>query len=283
MTPQDRTLIARLCAERAGLKVDPDKTYLLENRLGPVARREGFGSVHEFACAMRDRDEDRLIWAAVEAMSPAETAFFREPQAFAAIVGDLLPELVRRRPGATLRLWAASCGTGQEVYSLAMALEESAPAGVSLEVFGSDLCERRLEKAQAGVYSQFEVQRGLSAQRLVRHFDGLEEGFALSPRIRQMVRWRRVNLLEDLSRLGQFDLVLCRNLMGYLLDDARARVLANLEGALAPGGWLVLGANEAAPGLATTGLAAPGLANTGVAASPGPGFHSRATNSRAAA
>ncbi len=249
MTPQDRELVARLCADRAGLRVDPDKAYMLENRLAPVARREGFGSVHEFLVAVRDRDEDRLIWAAVEAMSPAETAFFRDPATFERIVGEILPDLARRREGATLRLWAAACGAGQEVYSLAMALEERSPPGVTIEVFGSDLCERRLEKAQAGVYSQFEVQRGLSAQRLVRHFEGLDEGFALSPRVRQAVRWRRVNLMGDLTRLGQFDLVLCRNALGYLLDDARARVLANLEGALAPGGWLVLGETETAAGL----------------------------------
>ena len=140
MTPQDRDLIARLCGERAGLKVDPDKVYLLENRLGPVARREGFGSLHEFISAVRDRDEDRLIWAAVEAMSPAETAFFSDPKTFEAIVGEVLPELARRAEGRPLRLWAAACGTGQEVYSLAMALDEATPAGVTLDVFGSDLC-----------------------------------------------------------------------------------------------------------------------------------------------
>lgn len=261
--------MARLCAERAGLKVDPEKTYLLENRLGPVARREGFGSVHEFVCAVRDRDEERLIWAAVEAMSPADTAFFREPTTYESLIGQLLPELALRRQGQALRIWAAASGTGQEAYSLAMALAESAPSGVSLELFASDLCERRLEKAQAGVYSQFEVQRGLSAHRLVRHFESLDESFALSPRVRQMVRWRRVNLLDDLSRLGQFDLVLWRNQMGYLLDDARMRVLANLEGALAPGGWLVLGANERAPALA----AAPGR----------PGFFGKIAPARAVA
>lgn len=269
MTPQDRGFVARLCADRAGLKVDAEKVYLLENRLGPVARREGFASVHEFVCAVRDRDEERLIWAMVEAMSPAETAFFREPKVFDEIVSQILPDLARRREGGSLRLWAASCGTGQEVYSLAMALEESAPAGVTVDVFASDLCERRLEKAQAGVYSQFEVQRGLSARRLVRHFEGLEEGFVLSPRVRQRVRWRRVNLTEDLSRLGQFDLVLCRNLMGYLLEDARARVTANLERSLAPGGWLVLGSGEQA------------AAMTGAAGHPG--FFSRAVTGHAAA
>jgi chemotaxis protein methyltransferase CheR len=269
VTPQDRALVARLCAERAGLRVDPDRVYLLENRLGPVARREGFGSVHEFMCAVRDRDEDRLIWAAVEAMSPAESAFFRDPQAFGCMVAEVLPAIARRREGATLRIWAASCGTGQEVYSVAMALEETAPAGVSLEIFASDLCERRLEKAQAGIYSQFEVQRGLSAHRLVRHFEGLEDGFVLSPRIRQAVRWRRANLMEDLTRFGQFDLVVCRNLMSHLTDEARPRVVANLGGALAPGGWLVLGVNESAPEL----TAAPGH----------PGFHNRGTAARAAA
>jgi chemotaxis protein methyltransferase CheR len=269
VTPQDRELIARLCGERAGLNIDPDKSYLLENRLGPVARREGFASVHDFVCAVRDRDEERLIWAAVEAMTPAETAFFRDPGTFEAIVDEVLPELARRREGGTLRLWSAACGTGQEVYSLAMALDEAAPAGVTFEVFGSDLCDRRLEKAQAGVYSQFEVQRGLSAQRLVRHFESREDSFVLSPRVRQMVRWRRINLMEDVSRrLGQFDLVVCRNLMGYLRADARPRLLANLEGALAPGGCLVLGADEASAGL--------------VPAAGRPGFFGRSGQARAA-
>jgi chemotaxis protein methyltransferase CheR len=269
VTPQDGELVARLCGDRAGLRIDPEKSYLLENRLGPVARREGFGSVHEFLCAVRDRDEERLIWAAVEAMSPAETAFFRDPRVFETLVGEVLPELARAREGGTLRLWAAACGTGQEVYSLAMALEEAAPVGVALEIIGSDLCERRLEKAQAGIYSQFEVQRGLSAQRLVRHFEGLEDGFVLSPRVRQAVRWRRVNLMEDLGRLGQFDLILCRNQMAYLREEARPRILANVEGALAPGGRLVLGAHETSPSL--------------TALPDRPGFFGRPGKARAAA
>ncbi len=269
MTPQDCRLIARLCADRAGLRVDPEKAYLLENRLGPVARREGFASVHDFVCAVRDRDEDRLIWAAVEAMSPAETSFFRDPTSFKRMVGEALPDLAKRRKAGALRIWAAASGTGQEVYSLAMALEESAPAGASLEIFGSDLCERRLEKAQAGIYSQFEVQRGLSARRLVQHFVGSQDDFALSPRVRQAVRWRRVNLLDDLSRLGQFDLILYRHQTGHLLEDARHRVLENLQGALSPGGYLVLGETEAAPGL----TALPGR----------PGFYGRSPPAQAVA
>ena len=249
MTPQDREFVAQQCGARAGLRVDPEKDYLLENRLAPLARREGFASVHDLISAIRHRDDDRLAWRMVEAMSPAETAFFRDPGAFDLIVDELLPDLAMRHEGGALRIWAAACGTGQEVYSLAMALDEHAPAGVTVEVFASDLCERRLEKAQAGVYSQFEVQRGLSARRLVRHFEGRDDNFTLSPRVRQMVRWRRVNLMDDLTRLGQFDLVICRNLLGSLLEEARARVLGNLEQTLKPSGWLVLGAAETAPGL----------------------------------
>jgi chemotaxis protein methyltransferase CheR len=262
-------LVTRLCAERAGLRIDPEKHYLAENRLAPVARREGFSSIEEFLGAVRDRDEERLIWALVEAMSPSETSFFRDPETFELIAQKVLPELARRGEGRPLRLWAASCGTGQEVYSLAMLLAEQSSVGATFELTGSDLCERRLEKAQSGLYSQFEVQRGLSAHRLVRHFENAEEGFALSPRIRSSVRWRRVNLIEDVSRMGRFDLVLCRGLTPQLTDAARERALANLVSALAPGGVLALGPAEAAPGL----VAAPGLA----------GFQMRAEDRRVAA
>jgi len=266
---REMQLVARLCAERAGLRIDPEKHYLVENRLAPVARREGFSSIEEFLGAVRDRDEERLIWALVEAMSPSETSFFREPETFELIAQKVLPDLARRSEGRPLRVWAAACGTGQEVYSLAMLLSEQPAAGSTFELTGSDLCERRLEKAQSGLYSQFEVQRGLSAHRLVRHFENAEEGFALSPRIRSSVRWRRVNLVEDVGRMGRFDLVLCRGLTPHLTDAARERALANLVSALAPGGVLALGPDETAPGL----VAAPGLA----------GFQMRAEDRRAAA
>ncbi|WP_309606567.1 protein-glutamate O-methyltransferase CheR [Phenylobacterium sp.] len=249
MTPQDRDLVARLCGERAGLRIEPEKSYLLENRLGPVARREGFASVHELVCAVRDRGEERLIWAAVEAMSPVETAFFRDPAVFELILAQVLAGSAGRSEDRPIRIWAASAGAGQEAYSLAMLLAEAGPGGGRVEIFASDLSEHRLEKAQRGLYSQFEVQRGLSARRLVRHFEAAEEGFAISPRVRATVRWQRANLIEDLGRLGRFDLVLCRNLLNCLHGPARERVLSNLAAALRPGGCLVLGAAEAAPGL----------------------------------
>jgi chemotaxis protein methyltransferase CheR len=242
-------MVAALCADRAGLRVDPAKEYLLENRLGPVARREGFGALGEMLQALRDRGDERLVWAVIEAMSPAETAFFRDPQTFD-VVAQAIEELARRRGGQTLRVWVAACGAGQEVYSLAMLLDEQAPAGMTVDLCASDLSERRLEKARSGIYSQFEVQRGLSAGRLVRHFEKQDDAFVLAQRIRQAVRWRRVNLMEDLSLLGQFDLVFCRNVLGAMLDSARAQVLGALSQTLAEGGYLVTGLGDSVPGLA---------------------------------
>jgi chemotaxis protein methyltransferase CheR len=241
-------MVAALCADRAGLRVDPGKEYLLENRLGPVARREGFGALGDMLQTLRDRGDERLVWAVIEAMSPAETAFFRDPQTFE-VVGRAFEDLARRRGGQTLRIWVAACGAGQEVYSLAMLLDEHAQPGVTVDLCASDLSERRLEKARSGIYSQFEVQRGLSAGRLVRHFEKQDDAFVLIQRIRQTVRWRRVNLMEELSLLGRFDLVFCRNVLGAMLDGARTQVLGNLSQTLAVGGYLVTGLGDSVPGL----------------------------------
>jgi chemotaxis protein methyltransferase CheR len=266
--PADLDLVARVCAQRTGLLVDPEKAFVAENRLAPIARREGFASIEELIATIRHRDEDRLVWAVVEAMWPSETSFFRDPEVFELLSEKVLPELGRAGRTRSLRLWAAACGGGQEVYSLAMLMAEQ-PTPPPFELFGSDLCDRRLEKAQAGVYSQFEVQRGLSAHRLVRHFEAAEGGFALSPRLRKTIRWRRANLTEDLGRLGQLDLVLCRNLMAALTPEARARAMANLTAAVAPGGFLVMGRDEQVEGLTPVA----GL----------PGFFTRPPSQRAAA
>lgn len=245
ISPMDRAYLAALCLARAGLKVDPEKPYLIESRLAPVARREGFLSPADLIGALRTRKDERLSWAAVEAMAMPEPEFFRDRAVFDRLATEILPDLVARRGGEPVRIWSTACGTGQEIYSLAMMLADSPRLKATWELFGSDLSERSLEKAQAGLYSQFEVQRGLPARTLVRHFEKRGEAFVLSPRIRQMVRWRRVNLLDDLSRFGQFDLLLCRNLLGNLAPEAQVRVRAALASALAPGGRLVLGLRDA--------------------------------------
>jgi chemotaxis protein methyltransferase CheR len=255
MTPRERDYVAGLCATLAGLNVETERGYLLETRLGALARREGYGSVSELARAVRDRGEERLIWATVEAMAPAQTAFFRDPEVFARI-GDELEALAAR---GTVRVWSAACGSGQEIYSIAMLLEERGVEGV--ELFASDIAERQLEKARAGLYSLFEAQQGLSARRLVRHFVNSDDNFLLDPEIRRQVTWRRLNLMDAAPGVGSFDLILCRHVLGSLLPQARDRVIANLSGALRPGGRLVLSVSEtlsAASGLAPV-AGAPGV------------------------
>lgn len=240
---QDRAFLAALCLTRAGLKIDAEKTYLIESRLAPLARRECFSSSEAFIDALRHGVDDRLVWAAVEAMALPESEFFRDHHIFAQLAEDVVPALARARGGEPVRIWSAACGAGQEIYSLAMLLADTAGVG-KVELFASDLSERSLEKAQSGRYSQFEVQRGLPARMLVRHFEKDGESFVLSPRVRQMVRWRRVNLMDDISRLGQFDLILCRNVLPQLAPEAGVRLLEQLGATLAPGGGLVLGQND---------------------------------------
>lgn len=242
----DLAFISNLCLARAGLKVDAEKHYLIESRLAPLARRECFSSTEAFIDALRHGVDDRLAWAAVEAMALPESEFFRDHQVFAQLAEEVIPALARARGGEPVRIWSAGCGAGQEVYSLAMLLADTPSLGGKIELFASDLSERSLEKAQSGRYSQFEVQRGLPARMLVRHFEKDGESFALSPRVRQMVRWRRVNLMDDLTRVGQFDLILCRTALGQLAPESGARVLDALRLALAPGGFLVLGQNDSA-------------------------------------
>ena len=251
MTPEDIQLIVALCKQRAGLKIDPTKTYLIESRLGPLARRESYGSVSELIAGLRARREEPLIWALVEAMTSSETAFFRDRAPFAQFRDEILPTLSRMRGPEPIRIWSAGCATGQEAYSLAMIAEagQGLETGTRIEIYGSDISERCIEKAQAGLYNQFEVQRGLPIRLLVDHFEKLEDNWRLSPRIRQRVRWRRLNLAGDLSGVGRFDVIFCRNVLCGLDEAARPRVLEGLAAALPADGFLVLGEDESPLGL----------------------------------
>ena len=252
MTPEDHAFMAGLCAERAGLAIDPAKAYLIESRLGPVARREGFGSIAELVEVVRSRPEERLTAACVEAMAPSETRFFRDRAVFEHLWREVVPDLARRRADGVVRIWSAGCAAGQEIYSLAM-LQAESPAPGKVELFASDLSERLLDRARAGVYTSFEVQRGLAARQLVRHFENRDEHFQVAKRVRQDVRWRQVNLLDDLAPMGAFDVVLCRYVLGGLTSGARTSVSAKLAGVVAADGVLVLGQDEA---VAAEGFAA---------------------------
>ena len=187
MTPDDITLLVSLCRVRAGLRVAPDKTYLIESRLNPVARRERYASIGDMLAAVKARREDALAWTIVEAMAAGEGAFFADKGAFDLLKAQILPALARARGGRPLRIWSAACGAGQEVYSLAMMADAMAEAGVKIELAASDLAERMLEKAQSGLYTQFEVQRGLPVRLLAANFEKEGDLWRIAARIRAMV------------------------------------------------------------------------------------------------
>jgi chemotaxis protein methyltransferase CheR len=251
MRPEDVETVRSLVHARSGVVIDPGKTYQIETRLAPVARRAGFASLPELVQAIRAQRDAKLMWAATEALTSGETCFFRDRIPFAQFREEMLPELVARRGERPIRIWSAACAAGQEPYSLAMIIDDERAKlqDAKIELFGSDISERALEKAQSGLYTQFEVQRGLPIRLLVRHFDKADEMWALAPRLRQMVRWRRINLLADLRGLGQFDVIFCRNVISGFDGPTRRRVLDQLARALPADGRLVLGFDETVSGV----------------------------------
>jgi chemotaxis protein methyltransferase CheR len=256
MTREDMELLAGLVRAGAGLMLQPDQAYLTETRLAGVAHAEQAPGVDGLLRALRSRPSDGLVGAVVEALANHETVFFRDRTVFDSLRKDVLPRLAAARPGGAVRVWSAACATGQEPYSLAM-LAADLP-GLQLDLCASDLSERCLEKARAGLYTHFEVQRGLPITQLLRWFEKTDEAWRVRPELRQMVRWRRFNLLEDMAPLGRFDLILCRNVLSHMTPDGRRDVLERLARALARDGVLVLGAAELVSEAPDVFEAAPG-------------------------
>jgi chemotaxis protein methyltransferase CheR len=243
----DFQFVAREAKARTGLMLTPDKAHLLEMRLTPIARREGFLSVPELITTARARQDDRLLWMIADTLTINETSFFRDRATFTMLRDQLLPSLARvRGAGRALRLLCAGCSTGQEPYSIAMTLDDmrAGGRGVDCEIVAIDVSERILEKARSGLYSQFEVQRGLPISLLVRHFEKAGDMWRASDRVRAAVKFQKANLLGDLAALGRFDVILCRNVLIYFDEETRAAALARLSGALEPDGYLILGAAE---------------------------------------
>jgi chemotaxis protein methyltransferase CheR len=251
---QEILYVAAEAYKRSGLVLSADKGYLLESRLAPLARAEGYASIEALISAARREGSDRLLWAITEALATHETFFFRDNTPFDLFKQDILPVLSRARGNSgVLRIWCAACSSGQEPYSLAMILEEERArlGGLRVEIVATDMAPRVLEKAKAGVYSQFEVQRGLAIQRLVTHFDQNGDQWRIKPNIRQMVNFQKQNLLESFGSLGTFDVVFCRNVLIYFDADSKRKVLTRLSQQTATDGYLVMGAAETVVGLST--------------------------------
>ena len=252
MTPGDYDFLRKLLKERSGLVLTGDKQYLVESRLLPVSRRAGVAGLTGLIEKIRRPGNEQLVVEVVEAMATNESLFFRDKIPFEHFRETILPALLRLRAGRRrIRIWCAAASTGQEPYSLAMALKEMGPAlaGWRTEILATDFSLDVLEKAKAGIYSQFEVQRGLPIQMLVKYFTQIGDMWQVAPEIRAMVQFRPFNLLNDCAALGVFDVVFCRNVLIYFDAATKTEVLNRVARVIAADGYLVLGAAESVLGL----------------------------------
>jgi chemotaxis protein methyltransferase CheR len=251
VTPQDYEFLRKLLKERSGLDLSADKQYLVESRLVPLARKAGLGGIPDLVARMKAGDVPITI-DVVEAMTTNETFFFRDKIPFDHLRDTILPALTQARANRrTLRIWSAACSTGQEPYSIAMCLKEKASmlAGWRIEIVGTDLSQEVLEKSKAGIYSQFEVQRGLPIQLLVKYFAQIGEMWQLNTDVRSMVQYRQLNLLHDFSSLGKFDVIFCRNVLIYFDQETKAAIFERIAKVLDADGMLMLGAAESVVGI----------------------------------
>ena len=252
MTGADYEFIRKLLKQRSGLMLSAEKQYLVESRLMPVARRNGIADLSELTRKLRRGTDSALTTEVVEAMTTNETFFFRDRIPFEHFRTFIMPALMQARARyKRIRIWCAAASTGQEPYSLAMAIKEMGAAldGFKIEILATDLSTEVLQKARAGSYSQFEVQRGLPIQLLVKYFTQAADNWQIAADICSMVQFRSVNLLDDFSRLGQFDLVVCRNVLIYFDQPTKSDVLDRMARVVAPDGFLILGAAETTIGL----------------------------------
>lgn len=250
MTPSDYDFLRKLLKERSGLDLSTDKQYLVESRLIPLARRAGLPGIAELVAKIKTGAET-LTSEVVEAMTTNETFFFRDKIPFDHLRDAILPALVQARASRrVLRIWCAASSTGQEPYSIAMCVKEFAGlSGWRVEIVATDLSQEVLEKSKAGLYSQFEVQRGLPIQLLVKYFTQIGELWQLNADIRAMVQHRQLNLLQDFSHLGTFDVIFCRNVLIYFDQGTKVSIFDRLSRMLEPDGVLALGAAESVVGI----------------------------------
>jgi chemotaxis protein methyltransferase CheR len=247
----DYDFLRRFLKLRSGLDLSPDKQYLVESRLIPLARKAGLSGIEELVAQIKGGSE-AVSAEVVEAMTTNETFFFRDKLPFDHLRDTVMPALLQARAGRrSLRIWCAAASTGQEPYSIAMCLKEMGAMlnGWRIEIIATDLAHSVLEKSRAGLYSQFEVQRGLPIQLLVKYFKQIGEMWQLNADIRAMTQFRQLNLLQDFSQLGIFDVVFCRNVLIYFDQETKVGVFKRIAKVMEGDGFLALGAAETVVGL----------------------------------
>lgn len=253
MQQDDVAYLAQMLRRRSGLALIQPRPQIIENRLAPVMRRFGFRDLHSLVGELR-HGRDALARAVTEAMTTNESSFFRDREAFEQFEETVLPGLMSRRMASRkLRIWCAACAAGQEAYSIAMLLADMKlrAEGWTVDVIATDICAEMIERAERGLYSHFEVQRGLPVRRLVENFTQEGPNWRISEPLRRMVTFRQFNLLDSFGWLDDVDVVFCRNVLMYFDNKTKAGVLDRSAEVLASDGYLLLGPVETAHGLSS--------------------------------
>ncbi len=244
-------IIAELLAARTGQHLTESRRWRVNSALGGIFREHGISNVDQLVCLLaappRGPESPDLAQEVVEALLNNETYFYRDKPTFDQLPTEILPELAKRRQGSKrLSIWSAGCSTGQEVYSLGMLFADQAEQwrGWTIDILGTDVSHRAINAARSGLYSQFEVQRGLGVTQMLRHFDETPSGWHIRDDARRIVRFRQHNILGPHPGRVPFDLVLCRNVLLYFDRDTRSEAFARLASAVLPDGFLMLGAGE---------------------------------------
>ncbi len=252
MKVEDFDLFVKIVYQRSGLVLTKEKAYLLDSRLMPVARRWNLAGLDELAAVLRQRMDEALLADITDAMTTNESSFFRDQRPFDQFRQIVLPKFIAARAAnKRLRIWSAACSNGQEPYSLAMILDEEASKmpGWNVEIIATDLCRDVLEKAKQGLYTQFEVQRGLPIQMLVKHFTQVGDKWQISKAMQSKIKYQPFNLLESMTAMGQFDIIFCRNVLIYFDQPTKTRVLENMSRQMPNDGVLYLGGAETVLGI----------------------------------
>ncbi len=243
--------VRQLVHRESAIVLAPGKEYLVEARLLPIARSMGLPDVGRLVDAVRTRPSPESTRRIVEALTTNETSWFRDGDPFTALASTVLPSLLTARaPAERLQIWSAACSSGQEPYTIAMLLEDALPNATSrVAITATDLSRAMVERTRAGRFSQLEVNRGLPAAMLVRHFARTGTEWQVSPSLRRMVTASECNLAAPLPRMGPFDVVYLRNVLIYFDLPTKQAILRRVRALMRPDGWLFLGAAETTLGV----------------------------------
>lgn len=250
LTAQEFAFISGLVRRDAAIVLETGKEYLVEARLLPLARQSGLPTVSEFVNRAQQRPEPEVYRKIVDALTTNETSWFRDGEPFTALTHTILPDLMPSRANnRSLRIWSAACSSGQEPYSISMVLQEAIPAGWTYEILATDISTEMLARAESGTFSQLEVNRGLPASMLVRHFERDGANWRVAPSLQKPITFKRLNLAAPLPPMQPFDVVFLRNVLIYFDVDTKRSVLQRVTSLMRPDGWLFLGSAETTIGI----------------------------------